>query len=52
MISLTFDLKIKKLAESQKEDAGGSEKPVILLLWPKGFILNIASTSGLGAALL
>ena len=35
MISLTFDLKIKRWAERQKEDAGRSEKPVILLLWPK-----------------
>ena len=33
---MTFDLKIKKKAKIQNEDVGGSEKPVILLIWPKG----------------
>ena len=40
MIGLTFDLEIKRGAESPKEDAGGSEKPVILLPWPYCVTLN------------
>ena len=41
VIGLTFDLKIKKRAESEKEDAGGSEKPVILLPWPYYCIIEV-----------
>ena len=35
MILFTFDLIIKKGSQGQKQDAGGSEKPLILLPWPK-----------------
>ena len=34
VINLTFELKINKRVESQMEDVGGSEEPVILLPWP------------------
>ena len=34
MIGLTFENKTSELKVDQKEDAGGFEKPVILLPWP------------------
>ena len=35
--TLTFDPEIKKGGYRRPPDAGGTEKPLILLPWPKGY---------------